>query len=301
MAFSKVKSQEVTSLVADNDTDYCLKQETSQDEAETETKHSAVKTPWRIQEARNIFALMREEYEASKKLSVPKRYHELKRIIEMFTDEPITQRLLYLSTAEAELRYSRALQFSQSRSFSSTNSDSSGRMSLTSSVSSNFSTSRSTSCSRTSSCSGTSLSTSCSRTSSRSGRFKSSDSLSSNQKSNSSRNDDILCSMDSKPSVNSLWWRRKQSENKRILSRSIRENNNSDSFGVREGSFKTRAESLPSGAHGNQRFQFVPSIIIDGPWSNDDRTAGKDPASELTRSAEAVDQACSKACKYIYL
>ncbi|RUS89904.1 hypothetical protein EGW08_002345 [Elysia chlorotica] len=74
------------------------------------------KTSWRIQEVRGIFALMREEYEASKKMIITKRYRDLKRIIEMFTAEAITEKLHYLLSTESEQRHTKAKLGSQDRS-----------------------------------------------------------------------------------------------------------------------------------------------------------------------------------------
>ncbi|GFO35057.1 hypothetical protein PoB_006156200 [Plakobranchus ocellatus] len=88
--------------------------------SEARTVGAMEKTHWRIEEARSMFALMREQYKESKRLFVPKRYSELKRIIEMFTAEPITQRLQYLCTVESERRHMKALQLRKSNSSNST-------------------------------------------------------------------------------------------------------------------------------------------------------------------------------------
>ena len=175
-----MKHQDVISPPTANKT-YCIKQE-----AEAAILSPDVTTSWRIHEARDVFALMREEYEKSKRLTVWKRYTELKRIIEMFIDEPVAQRLLYLSTAEAKLRYTRALQSSDT--FSRSNSDVSGQLSFASSMSSELSSS---------------LSTSSSRNTCISGVFKNQNSLSSNQKSSRSSRSNRNTSNSSTRSVTS--------------------------------------------------------------------------------------------------
>ncbi|GFS24261.1 methyl-accepting chemotaxis protein [Elysia marginata] len=93
--------------------------ENTREDSEIPAPTSAGKNSWRIQEAHKMFTLMREEYEESKKFSIPRRYREMKRIIRMFTAEPITEKLRYLSTAEAEVRHSRALLANRSRRRSS--------------------------------------------------------------------------------------------------------------------------------------------------------------------------------------
>ncbi|RUS85010.1 hypothetical protein EGW08_007255 [Elysia chlorotica] len=173
------------------------------------TSNSAVKNSWRIEEVRKIFALMREEYEESKKLLPHRRYKELKRIIEMLTAEPITQKLRYLSTVESDLRYTQARHRAPMRSRGSASSAGTRSIPFTSSLSSSL---NATQISSASSCGA---------------NFESNDSIFSYFNSNRSSSGNILGSLDAASSPSCQWWRDKLNNGQHIFSNSIADMKNS--------------------------------------------------------------------------
>ena len=268
-------------ILAVASTSRAMKYETTEEDADNGTSKSAIKTSWRIEEARKIFALMREEYEESKKLFLPKRYKELERIIEMFTAEPITQKLRYLSTTESDMRYSRALRISQSRSHSSANSDGLRPMSNTCSVDSSSNI--------THSCSASSCD----------GNFQSNDSICSNFYRKRSSSSNMLRSPGSSARTNDLSWRKKKYSSHRNVSTSITDVKNSflDTLG---GKSKSSVQAPSAPWRKRRRTVGVFSEFTRSSFSKLSAASGTEPSTRNASSIENLLKSCSKACKLFF-
>ena len=270
------------------------------------TKH-VEKSPWRIQEARKLFALLREEYKDSKKLSLRRRYRELERIIEMFTAEPITQRLLYLSTAESELRYNRALKFSRRIDLScgiSANSAVRGQVSAASSSNSIAShTARTVSSRITSSCTSgdrswnTSISTD---TSSVTSTFKSDDSLSLNLLSDSSREDILFNSVETPAIADSdnLCWSATKTKSRHNVLTATKQEEKRNFLEIPRIISKDPTSASPHIGRECQGPHGVPCSVRDGPCSqHSEQGALQGDSCGENNSEDGLGNVCSKVCK----
>ncbi|KAK3783196.1 hypothetical protein RRG08_046989 [Elysia crispata] len=235
---------------------------------EPQAPNSAEKTSWRIQEASKIFAAMRAEYEESKKLFIPRRYHKLEKVIEMFTAEPITQNLRFLSTSDSELQCARTLNISQSRdAFDSSTSP--GAMSSVSSVSSRMNVASRSSGSK----------------------FQSYDSLALNPDT-VSNSVNSLSLANARVNANSLWCRRQNNNTANLVLNSSTNSPNSEHDTQSERSeYGTQPQS--GACRKRRRSDGAPSVVISSSYAENDssiRNAG---------SAGNIGQACSKAYNFV--
>ncbi|RUS84706.1 hypothetical protein EGW08_007534 [Elysia chlorotica] len=241
-----------------------------EEQAEPRTPSSAGKTSWRIQEASKLFASMRTEYEESKKLFIPLRYHKLEELIEMFTAEAITQKLRYLATSDSQLQYSRALYISQSKSNYSHSLASPGAGSTLSSVSSSGNIAARTGAAHMiESCDSSKQS---SRTSIRS-----------------------MSPVSTRASPGSLWWRRQISNRSQST---LNDQTTAEPSRQSEGSNDCKTSSSASPSQ-RRRSDCVPSVVINNSYSDCDGTVETNSGIKNSRSAGNLGQACSKAYNFV--